>query len=332
MGICYVNVTSHLKVADFMDAEKPSLITLLYNPHSNYWLTYGSTEATEAYLHELMAPLGVKYVLVALSDMPMNALEAQLKTSQTEALWVAGGDGSILALAALAQKLDIPLGIIPAGTMNLLARDLGLSLDLPTAVQQLATATITPIDVASVNQQPFLCISNLGLSTRFTQLREEMRHQPAWVRWPSIVWQMGTALFKYRNLRIDIEANGETVRVKTRAVSVSNNPLSNQGSLLPSRDALDSGQLAIYVTKETSVWSVPRLYSRLMLGNWQHDPELLVIHAAEAVLRLPRRRSIKVMTDGELHTYRTPLRYRMQSQPLKVLRPLPEVQEEGLPL
>jgi diacylglycerol kinase family enzyme len=311
-----------------MDAERPPHITLLYNPHANYWLTYGNAEATEAYLHELMAPLEVNYTLVALAEMPMNALEAQLKAFQTDALWVAGGDGSILAMATLAQKLDIPLGVLPAGTMNLLARDLGMSLDLSIAIQQLATAPVVRIDVASINQQPFLCISNVGLSTRFTQLREEMRHQPAWVRWPSIVWQMGHALFKYRNLRIDIEANGETLRLKTRAISIANNPLSNQGSLLPSRDTLDSGQLAIYVTKETTIWSMPRLYSRLMLGNWQHDPELLVIHTPEAVLRLPRRRSLKVMTDGELQTYRTPLRYSLSPRQLKVLRPFSDVQED----
>lgn len=304
-----------------METERAPHITLLYNPRSNYWLTYGPTEATEAYLHGQMALLKVNYTLVALTDMPLKALEIQLKASQTEALWVAGGDGSILALSTLAHKLDIPLGVIPAGTMNLLARDLGMALDLPTAFQQLATAAVIEMDVASVNQQPFLCISNVGLSTRFTQLREEMRHQPAWKRWPSIVWQMGQALFKYRNLRIDIEANGKTVRLKTRAISVANNPLSNQGSLLPSRDTLDSGQLAIYVTKETTIWSVPRLYSRLMLGNWQQDPELLVIHAPEAVLRLPRRRSLKVMTDGELQTYRTPLRYSLSPRQLKVLRP-----------
>jgi hypothetical protein len=58
-----------------------------------------------------------------------------------------------------------------------------------------------------------------------------------------------------------------------------------------------------------------------MLGNWQHDPELLVIHTPEAVLRLPRRRSLKVMTDGELQTYRTPLRYSLSPRQLKVLRP-----------
>ncbi|MGV3525485.1 MAG: diacylglycerol/lipid kinase family protein [Candidatus Sericytochromatia bacterium] len=299
-------------------------IVLVYNPASCAWLSHAQPEDTERYLREQLDPLDLAYDLVPFDGDTLAALPAQLKALHSEAIWVAGGDGSVLALAPIAKQLDLPLGVIPAGTMNLLARDLGMSLDLPTALRQLASAETVPIDVADVNGYPFLCISNLGVSTRYTQLREDMRHQSGWVRWPSLTWHMLQTLFNYPLLHLRIVANGQSWRVKSRAVSITNNPLCDNGGLVPSREVLDSGKLGIYVTQETAIWSLPRLMAKLMLGNWQHDPEMLAIHTEEAMIHFSRRRKrkIKVMSDGEIFTHRTPLHYRIRAKHLPMLRPV----------
>lgn len=300
-------------------------VILVYNPCSNGLLPHRAAGSVEPFLHSLLEPLkaefGLNYELLCLEGDTLKQLDERLDSDPPDAIWVAGGDGSVLALADLTRKRGIPLGVVPAGTMNLLARDLGMSLELGTAFRQLASADAIPIDMAEVNGHPFLCISNLGLSTRFTQLREARRHQNAWLRWPSIAWHMITALFNYPNMRIEIRAQGRTWGVKSRAIAITNNPLCNNASLLPARAALDSGKLAIYVTAETSAWSLPRLYLRMMRGKWQHQPELLVIHTDEAVFKIPRRRRIRLMSDGELLTLKTPLRYRIRARSLNMLRP-----------
>lgn len=309
-------------------------ISLVYNPNSCNWLSYRQADDAEAALHQLLEPLlrpaGIAYEIIPLGRWELPQLEKRLHELGSEQIWVAGGDGTILALAPLAKKLDLPLGVIPAGTMNLLARDLGMSFDFAECVRQLLEAEPLLMDMADVNAQPFLCISNLGLSTRFSSLREKLRHQPAVVRWPTIVWQMFSALLHYPNLRIEIEANGQLYKVKSRAISITNNPLCDRGGLFPSRERLDSGQLAIYITQETSAWSMPRLFSKLMLGNWQHDPELQVIHTQEAIFRFPHKhkphktkiRQLKVMSDGEIFRLRTPLRYQISARSLRMLRPV----------
>lgn len=304
---------------------KQQRVVLVYNPCSNGLLVHRANDSVENYLQSLLDPLkeefGLSYELVCLEKESLAALPARFDKQPPDAVWVAGGDGSVLALADITRERNLPLGVVPAGTMNLLARDLGMSLDLATAFRQLAGAEAAPIDIAEVNGHAFLCISNLGLSTRFTQLREARRHQAAWLRWPSITWHMITALLNYPNMRMEIKASGRTWGVKSRAVAITNNPLSNSSSLLPARASLDAGKLAIYVTAETSPWSLPRLYTRMMRGNWQHEPELLVIHTEEAVFKLPRRRRIRLMSDGELLTLKTPLRYRIRAGGLNVLRP-----------
>lgn len=301
-------------------------IVLVYNPSSCAWLSHATPQDTEKYLHEQLASLELDYELVTFDVDSLAELPTQLKALKTEAIWVAGGDGSVLALAPIAKQLGLPLGVIPAGTMNLLARDLGMSLDLPTALRQLASAEVVPIDVADVNGYPFLCISNLGVSTRYTQLREDMRHHSGWVRWPSLTWHMLQALYNYPLLHMRIVANGQTWRIKSRAISITNNPLCDNGGLVPSRELLDSGKLGIYITQETAIWSLPRLMARLMLGNWQHDPEMLSIHTEEAIIHFSRRRKrkIKIMSDGEIFTHRTPLHYRIRAKHLPMLRPVVE--------
>ncbi|HEY9839180.1 MAG: diacylglycerol kinase family protein [Candidatus Sericytochromatia bacterium] len=296
-------------------------IALVYNPDSNVWLRYASQRDAESFLQQLLDPFGLDYELIPFSDISLDTLPERIRQTRSTAIWAAGGDGTALAMAPLAQQLELPLGILPTGTINMLARDLGISLNLATAVRQLLEASVSEIDMAEVNGRPFLCISNLGLATRFSQLREDMRHRSGWIRWPAIFWHMVRTLLSYPNLHIEIEAEGKTWKIKSRAISISNNPLCDQGGILPYRDRIDTGKLAIYITKETSIWSIPRLLSRLMMGNWQHDPELLVIHTPEALLRLPHHRSIRLMIDGEVSRLSTPLRYLIRAHSLKILKP-----------
>lgn len=305
-------------------------VLLVYNPHANCLLPDHRPAglSPEAWLRQLLQPLNYDVELLALDADSLRQLPARLAAARPAAVWVAGGDGSVLAVSRITRRLDLPLGVIPAGTMNLLARDLGMSLNLPDALQQLARAEVSEIDVAEVNGHPFLCISNLGLSTRFSQLREQRRHVSAWRRWPFIVYRMIKSLFDYPPLRFEIRAEGQNWRVKSRSISISNNPLGETAGMLPSRPRLDSGSLAVYVTRERSVWSLPRLYARLMRGRWKQDPELICIESNQAELNVPRRRSIRLMLDGELKHLSLPLRYRLQPRVLKILRPVPPVPAE----
>lgn len=309
-------------------------LALVYNPNANYWLKYGIPSERERVLRSWLDPLGLTYTLLPFDNLNRAGIPAQIQSLNTTEIWVAGGDGSVLALAPVAKQLGLPLGVLPAGTMNLLARDLGISLDLSAAAQQLADAEVFMMDAAEVNGELFLCISNLGLSTRYTQLREDLRHHSPWVRWSYVSWQMLRALFYYPVLHLRIVGNGQNWQVKTRALSISNNPLSNNGSFLPGREALDTGQLGVYITQETSLWSLPRLIARLLLGNWQHDANLLKFQSQDVTIHFVRRRKrrVKLMSDGEILAQPSPLHYRSHARYLAMLRPVHTSAAESSPM
>lgn len=83
--------------------------------------------------------------------------------STGEEVWVGGGDGTLRTAATFLRKSGGILGVLPLGTMNLLARDLGIPLELEDAVATLIQAPAEPIDVGLINGQPFLNKSALGL-------------------------------------------------------------------------------------------------------------------------------------------------------------------------
>jgi diacylglycerol kinase family enzyme len=109
-------------------------------------------------------------------DMPRAIAEAA--RGEPDTLIVGGGDGSAsLAAEALAGG-DKLLGVLPLGTMNLLARDLGMPADPHEAAAMLAEATPRRIDLASVNGRPFHTLSGLGFFSQMARAREETRGHP----------------------------------------------------------------------------------------------------------------------------------------------------------
>ncbi len=97
-------------------------------------------------------------------DAPLpERLAAAAELPGIDAVAVAGGDGTLACAAQALTGREVPLGILPLGTMNLLAKDLGLPLDLDAAIAVLATGPMRAIDAGEVNGHVFLINSVLGL-------------------------------------------------------------------------------------------------------------------------------------------------------------------------
>ena len=298
-------------------------ITLIYNPASGTLLELAAEDDLPVYFKSLLAAFPeVQLTLVAFKGDQLNQLKRDLKRTPPDAVWVAGGDGTVLAVASLTESLNIPLGVLPGGTMNLLARDIGMSLTMKMAVRQLIYAEVEYIDRAEINGRPFLCISNFGMSTKLTERRERLRRHSGWVRWPMMLGYMLKFMFIYPPIHIRLEENGKVHQLRTRAVTVTNNPLAAESTIIPMRCALNQGVLGVYVTRDRSIWSLPRLIFRLLIGDWQGDEDMLIFKASAVKVSFRRRkRKLKTMSDGELFRDKVPLKYRIYSRVLPILKP-----------
>jgi diacylglycerol kinase family enzyme len=108
---------------------------------------------------------------------------------------VGGGDGSVSAAASVLAGSNISLGILPLGTLNHFARDLGLPLELEGAVRLIAAGRVRLVDVGEVNGRVFLNNSSLGIYPHLVAERDRYRrHGPA--RWLAAVFALCRVLWR----------------------------------------------------------------------------------------------------------------------------------------
>ena len=119
---------------------------------------------------------------------------------------VAGGDGSIATAAAAMRGKACELAILPGGTLNHLAQDLGLPDDLSEAARVATGQTTRSIDVAEVNGRLFLNTSSVGAYVTYVRTREGL--EPRLGYWLASIVAGIRILFRLRSFRVTLEVNG----------------------------------------------------------------------------------------------------------------------------
>ncbi|MDQ4136742.1 MAG: NAD(+)/NADH kinase, partial [Pseudomonadota bacterium] len=166
---------------------------------------------------------------------------------EVDAVAVAGGDGTVGAVASVLAGTGIPLGILPLGTLNHFARDLGIPFDLQAAAAVICEGHARAVDVAEVNGQVFVNNSSIGLYPYMVLDRERRRSRHGQARW------VATLLAAFRTLRylplrrLSVRAEGWVEPCRTPCVFVGNNQYRLTGPALGTRERLDEGRLYLYV-------------------------------------------------------------------------------------
>lgn len=243
------------------------------------------------------------------------------------ALVVAGGDGTVACAASVLCGSETPLGLVPLGTMNLLAKDLGLPIDLDGAVAAIGSGVVRRIDVGAVNGEVFLINSVLGMPARLAHHREAQRGRPSLAGLAR--WTLGLVrhLGRYPRLSVTARIDRQEQRLRVRALAVVNNDYQEAPGRILVRAPLDGGSLTLYVLPRLSPWRLLRLGLGFALGDWRGLPGVERRAVADLTLSAPRR-ALRVMNDGEARLLASPLRYRILRRALLVMIP-PGPEETG---
>lgn len=254
--------------------------------------------------------------------VPPRAVERTLRDAAREAdeLWVAGGDGTQRTAAGFMVHTGKPLGIVPLGTMNLLARDLGIPLDLPDALRALVEAPVDRIDVGRMDDGIFLNKSSLGLYPEMVIDRDRRRRLWGYGKWPAMLRSAWRALRRNRTMELTLEADGgERRRIVTPSLIVTTNFYEFRTGRLFRKPELCSGYLTAYVSHETSWMGSFGQVVKMFLGTLESDPELEAVQARRITIELPR--SQPVANDGEVDFIRGRVTYSVDPCALAVRRP-----------
>ena len=281
----------------------------------------GSQEAAkgQALIEQLAAEHGRQVrVVVCGAGEDLGALARQ--ACETGGVVAAGGgDGTISAVAAAVLDTDLTLGVLPMGTLNHFAKDLGIPLELEQAIRTLFTGTDKRVDVGEVNGRIFLNNSSVGLYPQIVRERENLqRHgQSKWVAFAHAsvhVLRHGVSL----HVRLEDDRDGAR-ELDTPFLFIGNNPYEITGLEIGKRTRLDCGTLWLCTAPRASRAKLLVLALGALLGRVD-DADLTRREVKEALIRT-RRRHLHVARDGEVSVMRTPLHYRIRPGALRVVVP-----------
>lgn len=243
----------------------------------------------------------------------------------SKVLVAAGGDGTITAVACAVVKTDTALGVIPAGTLNHFARDLGISLNPEEAAGQLRGGKQITVDVGEVNGRVFLNNSVLGLYPVYRAARGMFESKglgkSAFGRFFAVVGGIARAFWRLPHLRVRVVADGETRSLKTPFVLIANNEHELERGRIGKRAAMDRGHLWVYVMRHSSRWSLLKYFVQYVVGRFSKREVFEELQAKEVSIDV-RRKRISVGIDGEIVKLKAPLQYRCLPGVLNVIAPL----------
>jgi len=234
-----------------------------------------------------------------------------------------GGDGTVSSVAAAVAGSGKELGVLPLGTLNHFAKDLGIPQDLTLAALAVVEGEASLVDVGEVNGRVFLNNSSIGLYPRIVKHREDRQERLGWGKWPALVWATIHALHRHRPLDVILSVDGKEIRRSTAFVFVGNNVYDMEGFDIGTRARLDEGQLSVYLFRYARPFDLLGLAFRALFGRLRGAPGFESLRTPELTIET-RGREVRVATDGEISSEKTPLCYRVRPRSLRVVRPRPD--------
>ncbi|MEM9122932.1 MAG: diacylglycerol kinase family protein [Pseudomonadota bacterium] len=280
-------------------------------------------DAGKALRDEIAALFADRAIAHDVALVAPEEIEARLQAipSRTTHLLVAGGDGTVLAAAIAAMKHDLPLALVPAGTMNIFARDLGLDEDIRPIASSIVAGSEKPVDVGVMNGRVFLNCVAIGPFAELTEAREAVRDPEARDTWIDYAFQGLRTIVDADRTPLSLSLPGRRLTRESLAVLISNNPYANRRFSFFSRDRIDRGRLGIYCANhEQALTGLVHLAAEFLKVPVQNQA-LFKSWAPEATISLAEN-TIELVVDGELETATPPLHFRSMPKALRVVVPL----------
>ena len=236
--------------------------------------------------------------------------------ANAEMVVVGGGDGTLNAAAAGVAHLKLPLGILPLGTANDLARTLGIPTDLDAAMRVIAGGKTRSIDVGLVNDLMFFNVASVGLSAELSQeLTRDMKR-----RFGKLGYALAAirVLGRARPFRATISGGGRAARSLTLQVAVGNGRYYGGGNVVEKTATIDDECLRLYSLEFVRAWRIVLMFRSFRNGEHGDLNDVLTLRGDSFEIRTRRPRPVNA--DGEIVT-QTPAVFRVLPKAIDVMVP-----------
>lgn len=300
-------------------------LSLVYNHKSGFHASHND-EVYEQMM-TLFSYYGFEIQVFELSDRsPISLLMKKIiarhqKTEHKGVVVGAGGDGTLNAIASYLVGTDIPLGILPLGTFNYVARALNIPIALIQAAEVIAKGSPRAVHVARLNDHIYLNNASLGLYPLFIEQRE--RYNKYLGRFPLHAYTsaLDVLLRKYKALKLELIVDGVKHPVTTSLVFLGNNQLQLKELNLTIADAAKEGKVAGVVISKSDRISLVKLLIRLFRGSVEHADGVSLFSAEHIEIRSVQDKPLYLAIDGELVEEQSPLQISVDKHALHIMVP-----------
>ena len=229
---------------------------------------------------------------------------------------VGGGDGTLNAAVDGLVNTHLPLGILPLGTANDLARTLKIPNSIPEACKIIALGEVRHIDLGWVNGKHFFNVASLGLSVKITQrLTKEVKRRWGLFAYATTAIQV---IWESRPFSAEIRLKNQSIPVKTVQIAVGNGRYYGGGMAVVQDATIDDQRLDLYSLEIKHWWAIIPILPAMRGGRHIHSQNVRALHGQEFEIYTHKPRPIN--TDGEITTY-TPALFRVIPQAVTVFVP-----------
>lgn len=259
--------------------------------------------------------------LLAKNGTELVELAKQAAHDDSEIIVAAGGDGTVSAVVAALVGTNKTLGVLPLGTLNHFAKDLGIPLELAAAVSVIAANQTVKIDIGKVNERVFINNSSIGLYPNIVRRRERQQRLGR-SKWFAAFWATVAVLRRYPFFAVKLTTEREQLTRLTPFVFVGNNEYQMDFLNVGARKCLDAGKLSVYVLNRTGRTGLIKLALRSVFGRLREAEDFEAFCVAEITIDTRRKkRLVLVAFDGEVERMQAPLNYQILPQSLRVIVP-----------
>ena len=297
---------------------------IIFNPAAGTALAMGLTTPV---LAEHFTNAGLDFTIDDDDHDELADRIAKALAGDADVIVAAGGDGTVLAVAEALVGSDKTLAVLPLGTLNGLARDLHLALDLPGAIAQLGDLAPRAIDVAECNGRAFLHNVIVGLIPSIAVGREMIRGRPGLRTKLSFLRFMLRRFAFARRIALALRLDDSPTRIEmVQTLVVANNSYEQRLGRIMSRRRLDRGTLTVYMIRSFRFRDALRLAISMAAGRWRADQVIEYEKVREVTVGSKRKRVLVTM-DGEVTRLETPLNFTIRPRSLQILAPVEEAVE-----
>jgi diacylglycerol kinase (ATP) len=234
------------------------------------------------------------------------------------AVVAAGGDGTVNEVMNGLVGTQTALGVLPLGTVNIWAREMGLSMDMLKAAASLAEAQLTQIDVGMAGNRYFLLMAGIGFDAAVTETvcaKEKKRLGAI-----AYVKQAIQVAWNFRGISPKLRIDGKRVRGRILMVTIGNSQLYGGVIKFTAHATVDDGLLDVCVIKGEGMLSAPRRLISIFARHYNRDPKVQYYQAKQIEIRGQRGKVLPVQVDGD-YLGKTPMNFRVVPNSLWILVP-----------